>query len=123
MAAALQDLSARSGGREGLDANSARLVLEVVNHCSQLVKDDIDKAVDAEAGAPPKLDAAARKAFADPAYARLDAIYKTNEALRCIIFTRALTIRQSLAVNSYWGSFFGFSQPSYARPDEKDCLR
>ena len=109
-------------GGEGLDANSARLVLEVVNHCSQLVKDEIDKAVDAEAGAPPKLDAAQRKAFADPAYARLDAIYKTNEALRCIIFTRALTIKQSLAVNSYWGSFFGFSQPSYAKPNEKDCL-
>jgi len=34
-----------------------------------------------------KLDAAARKTFADAAYARLDALYKTNEALRCIIFT------------------------------------
>jgi hypothetical protein len=33
-----------------------------------------------------------------------------------------LTIRQSLLVNSYWGSFFGLAQPGYARPDEKDCL-
>src|SRR5271169_2868341 len=106
----------------GIDAASARLVLEVVNHCAQLVKDEIDSAVDAEAGAPPNLDAAARRAFADPAYARLDAVYKTNEALRCIIFTRALTIRQSLLVYSYWGSFFGLSQPAYTRPDEKDCL-
>ena len=110
------------GGPAGIDPSSARLVLEVVNHCAGLVKDEIDKTVDAEAGTPPKLDAAARKAFADPAYARLDAIYKTNEALRCIIFTRALTIRQSLLVNSYWGSFFGLAQPSYALPDEKDCL-
>jgi hypothetical protein len=110
------------GAPAGVDPSSARLVLEVVNHCAGLVKDEIDQTVDPEAGAPPKLDAAARKAFADPAYARLDAIYKTNEALRCIIFTRALAIRQSLLVNSYWGSFFGLAQPGYARPDEKDCL-
>src|ERR1700722_17491031 len=109
-------------GSGGIDPSSARLVLEVVNHCAGLVKNEIDKTVDPESGTPPKLDAAARKAFADPAYARLDAIYKTNEALRCIIFTRALTIRQSLLVNSYWGSFFGLAQPGYARPDEKDCL-
>ncbi len=107
----------------GLDASSARVVLEVVNHCAGLVKDDIDKAVDAEGGAPPKLDAAARKAFADAGYARLDALYKTNEALRCVIFERALAIRDSTAVDSYWGSFFGLSQRSYTPPsDGKDCL-
>ena len=110
------------GASGGIDPSSARLVLEVVNHCAGLVKNEIEKTVDAEAGTPPKLDPAARKAFADPAYVQLDAIYKTNEALRCIIFTRALTIRQSLLVNSYWGSFFGLAQPGYARPDEKDCL-
>ena len=47
---------------------------------------------------------------------QLDAIYKTNEARRCIIFTRALTIRQSLLVNSYWGSFFGLAQPRIRTP-------
>jgi hypothetical protein len=110
------------GESGGVDPSSARLVLEVVNHCAELVKDEIDKTLDPESGAAPKLDAAARKAFADPAYARLDAIYKTNEALRCIIFKRALTIRQSLLADSYWGSFFGLAQPGYARLDEKDCL-
>lgn len=112
------------GGPAGkiIDASSARVVLEVVNHCAGLIKDEIDKVVDPESSTAPKLDAAARKAFADPAYARLDALYKTNEALRCIIFSRALTIRRSLFADSYWGSFFGFSQPSYARSDEKDCL-
>jgi hypothetical protein len=110
------------GGSGVIDPSSARLVLEVVNHCAGLVKDEIDKTVDPEAGAAPKLDAASRKAFADLAYLQLDAIYKTNEALRCIIFTRALTIRQSLLVDSYWGSFFGLAQPAYVRPDEKDCL-
>ena len=59
----------------------ARLVLEVVNHCAGLVKNEIEKAVDAEAGTPPKLDAAARKAFADPAYVKLDAI--TRPTRRC----------------------------------------
>ena len=97
-----------------MDAGSARLVLEVVNHCSALVNEAIDKAVDAGAGAAPKLDEAVRKAFATPPIVKLDAVYKTNEALRCIIFTRALAIRQTLLVNSYWGSFFGLSQPSYS---------
>jgi hypothetical protein len=106
----------------GLDASSARVVLEVVNHCAGLVKDDIDKLVDIDAGPPTKLDAAARKTFADPAYAKLDAIYKTNEALRCVIFLRALAIRNSILVDSYWGSFFGLSQPSYVRPDETSCV-
>ncbi len=110
------------GHSDGVDAGSARLVLEVVNHCSALVNDAIDKAVDTEAGAAPKLDEAARKAFVAPAYVKLDAVYKTNETLRCIIFTRALTIRQSMLIDSYWGSFFGLAQPSYVRPDEKDCL-
>jgi hypothetical protein len=111
-----------NSGGAGLDSSSARLVLEIVNHCAGLVKDDIDKLVDVEAGSTPKLDAAARKAFADPAYAKLDALYKTNEALRCIIFMRALAIRNSIQADSYWSSFFGLSQPSYIRPNEKECL-
>jgi hypothetical protein len=106
----------------GIDASSARVVLEVINHCTGLVSADIDKAVDAGAGSG-KLDAAARKTFADAAYPRLDAIYKTNEALRCVIFSRSLVIRQSLMADSYWGSFFGFAQQTYPRPgDGKECL-
>ena len=109
-------------GGAGLDASTARVVLEIVNHCIGRVSADIDKAVDAGAGAQ-KLDAAARKAFADAAYPKLDAIYKTNEALRCVIFARSLVIRQSLMVDSYWGSFFGFAQQTYAQPgDGKECL-
>ena len=85
--------------------------------------EDADKTVDAASGAPPKLDAATRKTFADSAYPKLDAIYKTNEALRCVIFARSLAIRESLVANSYWGSFFGFAQPTYAPPgDGKECL-
>jgi hypothetical protein len=54
----------------------------------------------------------------------LDAIYKTNEALRCVIFARALLIRQSLMADSYWGSFFGFARETYvpSRGDSKECL-
>ena len=109
-------------GGAGLDASTARVVLEIINHCTGLVSAEIDKTVDAAAGAPPKLDAATRKAFADSAYPKLDAIYKTNEALRCVIFARSLAIRESLVANSYWGSFFGFAQPTYAPPgDGKEC--
>jgi hypothetical protein len=110
-------------GGAGLDASTARVVLEVINHCTGLVSAEIDKTVDAASGAPPKLDAATRKTFADSAYPKLDAIYKTNEALRCVIFARSLAIRESLVANSYWGSFFGFAQPTYAPPgDGKECL-
>lgn len=108
-------------GGAGLDASSARVVLEIINHCSGLVKDEIDKTMDA--GGPAKLDAAARKAMADAAYPKLDVLYKTNETLRCVIFARALSIRESLMVDSYWGSFFGLAQQTYMLPgDNKDCM-
>jgi hypothetical protein len=112
------------GAGAGLDASTARVVLEVINHCAGVVSDEINKAVDVGAGAPQKLDAAARKAFADSAYPKLDAVYKTNEALRCVIFARALLIRGNLAADSYWGSFFGFAQETYvpSPSDSKECL-
>ena len=110
-------------GVAGLDGRSARVLLDLVNHCSALVKDDLEKGVDSRTGAPVGLDSAARKALISRAYARLDAIYRTNEALRCVIFDRALAIRQSAAVDSYWSSFFGIGEPSYKpAADGKDCL-
>jgi hypothetical protein len=40
-----------------------------------------------------------------------------------VIFARSLAIRQSLVADSYWGSFFGFAQQTYAPPgDGKECL-
>ena len=112
-----------SDGVAGLDGRSARVLLDLVNHCNGLVKDDLDKGVDSRTGAPVGLDAAARKALTSHAYLRLDAIYRTNEALRCVIFDRALAIRQSAAVDSYWSSFFGIGEPTYKPAVEsKDCL-
>lgn len=105
-----------------LDGRSARLALEVVNHCGALVNDGIAEATQYLAKDGSQLDPAARKAFTDLAYKRLDALYKTNETLRCVIFTRALAIRQSLAVGSFWGSFFGLDGPSYPAADTKACL-
>ena len=38
------------------------------------------------------------------------------------IFERALTVRRSVSAESYWGTFFGVSQPSYAIPaNARDC--
>jgi hypothetical protein len=106
-----------------IERPSARIVLEVVNHCAGLVKDDIDKIVDANSDEPVKISAAERKAFADAAYRRLDAIYRTNETLRCVIFNRALAIHQLLGLDSYWGSFFGVTPQIYPLPnDDKQCL-
>ena len=110
-------------GVAGLDGRSARVLLDLVNHCNALVKDDLEKGVDARTGAPVDLDAAARKALTSHAYARLDAIYRTNEALRCVIFDRALAIRRSAAVDSFWSSFFGIGDPVYkAAPDDRQCV-
>jgi len=105
-----------------IDASSARLVLEVVNHCSGLVKEQIDKATTYLAKAAPKLADADRKAFTDLAYKRLDALYRTNETLRCVIFTRALAMRGYLNVDGFWGAYFGLDDPSYKAPDTKSCL-
>ena len=112
-----------AGGLAGLDGASARVTLELVNHCNALTKDALEKAVDTQTGAPPSLDTAARKTLVSQAYQRLDAIYRTNEALRCVIFARALAIRQSEAVDSYWSSFFGIGEPIYKpAPATKDCV-
>jgi hypothetical protein len=109
-------------GPAGLDSGSARVTLELVNHCNALTKDALEKAADSPTGAPPSLDPAARKTLVAQAYQRLDAIYRTNEALRCVIFELALAIRQSAEVDSYWSSFFGIGEPTYkAASDGKDC--
>jgi hypothetical protein len=105
-----------------IDATSARLVLEVVNHCAGLLKDQIDKATNYLAKDRPKLEGPDLKAFTDLAYKRLDALYRTNETLRCVIFGRALEMRGALDVGSFWGSFFGLEPPSYKAPDVKNCI-
>ncbi len=56
----------RSGG---IDPSSARLVLEVVNHCAGLVKNEIEKTVDAEAGSANALRTAASSLGGVPASA------------------------------------------------------
>jgi len=111
------------GVSPALDGSSARVALELVNHCNALTKDDLEKVVETRDGAPPQLDDAAREALAKHSYKRLDAIYRTNEALRCIIFQRALAIRANEAVDSYWSSFFGIGEPTYKpAADSKDCI-
>ena len=38
------------------------------------------------------------------------------------MFARALAIRQALAVDSYWASFFGVTPQTYALPvEEREC--
>ena len=107
-----------------IDAIPARVILEIANHCAARVKDEIDSLADPTGATPPKLDAAARKARADSGYAKLDAIYRTNESLRCVMFERASAIRQTLDADSYWGSFFGVTPQTYALPPQgARCLQ
>ncbi len=97
-------------------------MLEVVNHCAGLVKDQIDQATGYFAKELPKIADADRKAFVDLAYKRLNALYRTNETLRCVIFARALAMRNYLSDGSFWSAYFGLDDPSYKTPDTRECV-
>lgn len=102
---------------EAIDARSARAVLEIINHCHGRTKDELEPLIYRTAGA---ID---RPAAIATAYRRLDHLYRTNEVLRCVIFERALTIRKSANIESYWGTFFGVSQPNYVMSkDSRKCV-
>ncbi|MDE2578762.1 MAG: hypothetical protein KGL46_08170 [Hyphomicrobiales bacterium] len=119
------DCRAYPFGPSGIALNGlpARVMLEVVNHCGALVKDQIDQIADPVRAAP-KFDAAERKEFVDTAFKRLDAVYRTNETLRCVMFDRASAIRSKLEMDSYWQSFLGLASPVYELPDDaRTCLQ
>jgi hypothetical protein len=102
-----------------VEPKSARVVLEIINHCHGRMKDEVDGMIDKRASATP----AERQALTDLSYRRLDHLYKTNEALRCVIFGRVLAIRRAIAAESYWGTFFGVGQVTYALPENsKSCI-
>jgi hypothetical protein len=98
-----------------VEPNSARVILEIINHCHGRMKDEMDAMIDKRSTAT----AVDRQALTDLSYRRLDHLYKTNEALRCVIFGRVLAIRKAIAAESYWGTFFGIGQITYTLPDAK----
>jgi hypothetical protein len=103
------DFALDSTAQNAISTQSGRVVLEVLNHCHGRMKDELEVLIDKRTIAP----SAERKALTDLSYRRLDHLYKTNEALRCVIFGRALTIRQSIESQSYWETFFGIGQLTY----------
>jgi hypothetical protein len=104
-----------------VESRSARVVLEVINHCHGLTKDELEKLADARGdGAQPAK--AADPKLMETLYRRLEHLYKTNDALRCLIFERALAVRESVSTESYWSTFFGVGAPRYAATaKERDC--
>lgn len=111
----------RGAPGSAIDTRSARVVLEVINHCHGITKDELEKLADARG------DAAQPAKAADPAvtvvlYRRLEHLYRTNDALRCLIFERALAVRESVSTESYWSTFFGIGAPRYAvTAKERTC--
>lgn len=102
-----------------LDIASARIILEVINHCHGRMKDELDDFADKRSNA----SASERKALTELSYRRLDHLYRTNEVLRCVIFERALAIRGTATAESYWGTFFGVGPVNYSLPDKRrTCL-
>lgn len=102
-----------------LDATSARIVLEVINHCHGRTKDELEDFIDKRNSA----SASDRRAVTELSFSRLDHLYKTNDVLRCIIFERALAIRGTATAESYWSTFFGVGPVNYTLPDNKrSCL-
>lgn len=102
------------GDHARLDPRSARIALEIVNHCQARIRDDLAVLIDAaeKDGAP----APDFKAQSADAFRRLDVVYKVNDRLRCIIFERALAVRRQSSSESYWGTFFGVDSENYRLP-------
>lgn len=101
-----------------IDATSARAILAVINHCHGVIKDEMDALIDKGDQA----SAEDRKALAKATHPRLDHLYRSNEALRCIIFERALAIRRMASTESYWNTFFGIGTPQYELVSSgRDC--
>ena len=93
----------------------------MINHCQAQVKDALQPLLDDRAAGRP-LDGVARTSAVNLAFRQLDHIYRSNELLRCLIFERALSIRDQLATESYWGTFFGVAEPAYRLPErDKAC--
>ena len=116
-----QTAQAQPGEKDApvVTAASARVVLAVINHCHGKMKDELEGQIDNR-----DADAGARKALVDLSYRRLDHLYRTNEALRCIMFERASAIRRAATTESYWGTFFGIGTPNYiVAPGEKACVK
>lgn len=114
------DFALRGTPGSAVDARSARVVLEVINHCHGKMKDEIESLIDRRGTGA---DTAERKVTLDLSYRRLDHLYRTNETLRCVIFERALAIRAQITSESYWGTFFGIGTPNYdAAVRPRDCV-
>jgi hypothetical protein len=105
------DYAFQGSGAGTLDNSSARVVLEVINHCHGRMKDEIESLIDKKDGPQTQ----ARAALIALSYRRLDHLYRTNDALRCVIFERALAIRQTVSAESYWGTFFGVTPVVYGQ--------
>jgi hypothetical protein len=102
-----------------IDSSSARVVLEIINHCHGRMKDELEGLIDKRATA----NLSERKALTDLSFRRLDHLYKTNETLRCVIFERALAIRRTVSAESYWSTFLGIGQVNYVLPSPaKICV-
>jgi hypothetical protein len=114
------DYAFDASSASGFDTTSARVVMELINHCHGRTKDDIDRLIETR----DTVTDADRKVVVDLSMRRLDHLYKTNEILRCVIFDRVLDIRRAASGESYWGTFFGVSEVGYRRSSEKrPCLR
>lgn len=111
----------KNGAVFPFETQSARVLLEIVNHCHGQLKNIIEPLI---APTPDERRMTkANKDRIDAAYRRLDRLYKMNDALRCVIFDRAMAIRGAQSTQSYWSAFFGVQAPTY-RPGRQvsDCV-
>lgn len=112
---------AKPGGVFPFETQSARVLLEMVNHCHGQLKGVLDPLT--VAAPDSRRMTKANKERIDESYRRLDRLYKMNDVLRCVMFDRAVAIRNAHATQSYWSAFFGVETATY-QPGRKssDCL-
>ena len=103
-------------GKETVEPGSAHIILNVIDHCHDAVKDAISKANKTSDHTP-------RKKLIDDAHLVLSHIYYINDALRCVILERAIAMRRSFDTRLGWSSFFWIGPQKYKVPaKEGDCF-
>jgi hypothetical protein len=100
-----------------LGTSSARVVMEIVNHCLGEAKNDLDGAMAAGNSTSAAPDPRIKGAFQ-----ALELVYWTHTALRCIVLEREQALRPIAVQEPYWNKFFGSLPTKIALPpDTENC--
>jgi hypothetical protein len=115
-------MDADEKARALLVTSSARVVMEIVNHCLGDAKNDLDGAMALKANVADDSPRAAPDPKIRSAFQALEMVYWTHAALRCIVLEREQALRPIAVQEPYWNKFFGSLPTKIALPpDTENC--